>query len=619
MSTKLSQTNPATGLAADDLVPIVQETGVGVTGYEVKRITYTDLLSELGEDVPFNAQGAGAEERTVQSKLRDAVSVKDFGATGDGVTDDNTGVETAAAQDGVAFVPAGTYSVTSVNNGSGVGVALEGQGTDSVLEKEPAGTVGPNYMFQGQIKLLLRKLSLLVKIDPVAVNGTNLFAWNHDNIDIIEVESDGEVEIDGAGDRNGLANLTTVSSSATSRNGLRILFSKFRRYFWGILKANTTVSAENDVTIAFSEFDEFGAVQILFNSPAVGASNENILVIGNKLGSVLSQQPFGSVIGYPHRTSFAGHVEYVRFMANHATGYGGEVFRSEEAAHAIICLGNTAKLNGKDGIEIIPNNISGGFLNPTMHIVSNNVIENVGLEAAPTLGWGVAFHSYPSVVGYGPSATESTMHDNVSSGWEYAYSLHWGAHRNLVHHNIAHDSAEGLRLYQPSPGMQDNLVIDCPIAVHVLGDTNGIGEGGLLGNTHYRSTANPPEPMVIDADMPLGMLGWTFETGCFDIANGATAWDIITLGDRMDGEVVIAVTRSGVNYNYIKGTITYDGATLTFTETLRHDSGNVAVSLTALTAVGGMMQLNLFNAAGAVRSNYRVAVCFKGLHLFGVP
>lgn len=36
----------------------------------------------------FNASGAGAVERTVDDKLRDVVSVKDFGAVGDGVTDD---------------------------------------------------------------------------------------------------------------------------------------------------------------------------------------------------------------------------------------------------------------------------------------------------------------------------------------------------------------------------------------------------------------------------------------------------------------------------------------------------------------------------------------------------
>src|SRR5690606_6346652 len=122
-------------------------------------------------------------------------------------------------------------------------------------------------------------------------------------------------------------------------------------------------------------------------------------------------------------------------------GYGGELMRSEEAAKAIVALGNTAKLDGKDGIEIIPNNVSGTLHTPTMHVVADNVLENTGLVSAPTLGYGIALHTYASVTGYVDAAGESVMHDNVSSGWAQAYSLHWGMYRNLVHHNVAVDCA----------------------------------------------------------------------------------------------------------------------------------------------------------------------------------
>src|SRR5574343_150071 len=38
--------------------------------------------------VGFLQSGTGATARTVQSRLRDTVSIKDFGAVGDGTTDD---------------------------------------------------------------------------------------------------------------------------------------------------------------------------------------------------------------------------------------------------------------------------------------------------------------------------------------------------------------------------------------------------------------------------------------------------------------------------------------------------------------------------------------------------
>ncbi len=57
--------------------------------------------------------GTGAVARTVQAKLRESISVKDFGAVGDGVTDDSAAVTAAytyaKATAGELFFPAGTY------------------------------------------------------------------------------------------------------------------------------------------------------------------------------------------------------------------------------------------------------------------------------------------------------------------------------------------------------------------------------------------------------------------------------------------------------------------------------------------------------------------------------
>jgi hypothetical protein len=48
----------------------------------------------------------------VQAKLREYVSVKDFGAVGDGVTDDTAAFVAACAQTQDVFVPPGTYVLT---------------------------------------------------------------------------------------------------------------------------------------------------------------------------------------------------------------------------------------------------------------------------------------------------------------------------------------------------------------------------------------------------------------------------------------------------------------------------------------------------------------------------
>jgi hypothetical protein len=70
--------------------------------------------------VSYTQGGAGAVSRTVQSRLRDFVSVKDFGAVGDGVTDDTAAIQAAldavGVSGGVVHFPAssGSYLFTAL-------------------------------------------------------------------------------------------------------------------------------------------------------------------------------------------------------------------------------------------------------------------------------------------------------------------------------------------------------------------------------------------------------------------------------------------------------------------------------------------------------------------------
>lgn len=71
---------------------------------------YTDSANST-----FIQSGVSAIQRTVQNKLREFISVKDFGAVGDGVTDDTNALATAAAslQNGqTLYFPNGTYLIS---------------------------------------------------------------------------------------------------------------------------------------------------------------------------------------------------------------------------------------------------------------------------------------------------------------------------------------------------------------------------------------------------------------------------------------------------------------------------------------------------------------------------
>lgn len=87
------------------------------------------------DDVSFIPSGTNAVSRSVGNKLRDTVSVKDFGAVGDGVADDTAAIQAAidsqeAANGGILVFPVGTYRVSSTLTINASNVLLQGEGGD---------------------------------------------------------------------------------------------------------------------------------------------------------------------------------------------------------------------------------------------------------------------------------------------------------------------------------------------------------------------------------------------------------------------------------------------------------------------------------------------------------
>ena len=77
--------------------------------------------------------------RTVEDKLKDTVSVKDFGARGDGIFDDTAAIQAAIDSGKAAFVPKGTYKITATLNLLNGYKALVGDDALPVLVKTTPG------------------------------------------------------------------------------------------------------------------------------------------------------------------------------------------------------------------------------------------------------------------------------------------------------------------------------------------------------------------------------------------------------------------------------------------------------------------------------------------------
>jgi len=126
-------------------------------------------LNGVNDTVNFTADGVGAVVRDLSEKVRESVSVKDFGAVGDGVTDDTAAIQAAidraSAYNKALLFPEGTYAVTTITTGSGASViwhfdnaelkGIASSSTDCIVKIESFmsnfygmrvnGNLSPNY------------------------------------------------------------------------------------------------------------------------------------------------------------------------------------------------------------------------------------------------------------------------------------------------------------------------------------------------------------------------------------------------------------------------------------------------------------------------------------------
>jgi hypothetical protein len=82
-------------------------------GFTTTLAAKTAVATTGASRVGFLQQGAGAVGRTLQDRGKDWVSVKDFGAVGDGVADDTAAIQAAINAHKALYLPIGTYKITA--------------------------------------------------------------------------------------------------------------------------------------------------------------------------------------------------------------------------------------------------------------------------------------------------------------------------------------------------------------------------------------------------------------------------------------------------------------------------------------------------------------------------
>jgi hypothetical protein len=134
---------------------IGQGLGIGMAAISQSALDALALVQQIGAAggsglVGFLQAGVNAILRKVQDKLREVVSVTDFGAKGDGVTDDTAAIQAAlnyvmkAGTPKKLLIPngaAGVYKVTASLQITGGGITIEWENPNITLQKNFNGHV----------------------------------------------------------------------------------------------------------------------------------------------------------------------------------------------------------------------------------------------------------------------------------------------------------------------------------------------------------------------------------------------------------------------------------------------------------------------------------------------
>jgi hypothetical protein len=419
--------------------------------------------------VTYNPAGTGAVATNVQAKLRQYVSVMDFGAIGDGVANDTTAIQAALTAHKNVHFPAGTYKITSAlildNNhcllGDGIGVTTINQvtadqyGTSATSKTEiyisgitlngtNSGIADGFYFTQCSYCVVE-----LCEINVFGHHGINFYRSNYcqalgnkcvgNRISGINVGG----TTASAASYNRVIGNSCISNSSTGTYGGGIFF---------YINANYCVASEN---ICNSSVDGYG---ILVTDSIGTAVNNNVCK---------------------------------------ANTYSGLTYHYDTSANALsynVCDGNVLQGNGEHGI-VFQSNSGLTDLQVGNTITNNQCIGNTG-------GKGI----YIASGARGFNVSGNNCQSNNESGIEIAANVSRGEITNNVCNNNGVGglaSAAGIRLNDTSPEgtfacynviVSGNICDDTAVGVQKYGVdifTSLIESAIVIGNSLRNNTIAP--------------------------------------------------------------------------------------------------------------------------------
>lgn len=537
----------------------------------------------------------GAVTRNLNARLRDTISITDFGAVGDGITNDFTAFKNAiAAATGKAlYIPTGTYLII-LPDATGLGILeninICGNGLNSFLDiRTSTSSILTVFFLRSNtvienLKIKLTLLSAQLAFLFTVQTGVTTSGVAFKSCELFTNYVEGSFIQDSY--------LLNINNNAVAVTDLLIDGCIIHNWLYTVLKTNSATSNDLRWTVVNSRFYDNATAHLSINSPR--GSHEGLIISNNIFNDVTDSSP-----GTQHCVGIAS-VQNCVISSNLFQGLtSGESIHIEENSDYVTVQGNVIEvgdLNGGttwgDGIRILSNDIAG-----TRRVPSNiSIVGNTILRTGTTGGNGIAFTWDTN----GTSAEFVTCANNVVDGFGVGILVGADVNTVRINGNVIRNCLEGMLMPgSGDPQIAGNSLISC--ATGILGR-------GLIGSHHFIDC-----PAEVESYLATGLLsttGWSIEQSGLVLANGNTVIPIMLVGARLQGQLSVNINAFNTTATFLLD-INYDGTNLNTTPGFLYQPGTV--QFVSMSVSGGQLQLTVSCVGGTTNAVLRAD--FDGLYV----